>query len=312
MNLSKLRTFLAIVVLLLLVGSLQVHAANKDIVGVGSITTNLPHAAPDTFRTMLETALARTNKFDLIERSRLDELLGERKLGETGVTDLDPNLGKISGVDYLVYGTITKLGITEKSSTLPIPGMTSKSKTYEMMVDLRLVNVATGKVILANNVGVDSKSEGQFNFGQLFGNSPTSTSSTEGDPMGDIQRLAAIEIAGVITLTIRPIKVVTAQSDGTVILNYGGVVLGNEDYLRLYEVGEGFVDPDTGEILGVEEIQIGILKVSEVLEKFTKSRLVSGTMPAAGMIARIVDESELKALKKEIRAAAKREKKKRG
>ena len=130
--------------------------------------------------------------------------------------------------------------------------------------------------------------------------------------MGDIQRLAAIEIAGVITLTIRPIKVVTAQSDGTVILNYGGVVLGNEDYLRLYEVGEGFVDPDTGEILGVEEIQIGILKVSEVLEKFTKSRLVSGTMPAAGMIARIVDESELKALKKEIRAAAKREKKKRG
>lgn len=308
MKLSKFNVISVLTVSALLLGSLNVNAANKPIIGVGEITSNIQNANPETFQTMLETALVKTNKFEIIERSRLDDVLGERALGMAGITDQNAGLSGVQGVDYLIYGSITKLGETKKQTNFLIAGLNKNDKVYEMGVDLRLVDVSTGKIVRAENVDLDSKSGGSFTLGGLAGYGALGTSSSEGDPLGDIQRMTAIEVAGVVTLTISPIKVMAAQSDGTIVLNYGEVVLQDEDYLRLFEVGEGFADPDTGEILGAEEIEIGIVQVTKALPKYTKTKLVSGSEPVVGMLARKVSDDDVKALKKEIKKANKKRK----
>ena len=62
--------------------------ANKPVVGVGEITSTVG-GNPTSFQTMLETAISQTNKFELMERSRMDDVLGEQALSAGGLTQGD-------------------------------------------------------------------------------------------------------------------------------------------------------------------------------------------------------------------------------
>ena len=64
------------------------------------------------FAQELEVDLATSrNRIDLVNRSRLSELMKENKLDATGLTDPDTarRLGKIAGVQVLIVGTVTPL-----------------------------------------------------------------------------------------------------------------------------------------------------------------------------------------------------------
>ena len=70
-----------------------------------------------TFNAMIETAIASTNKFRVIEREHLNDLLQEQQQAKAGlVTSNRPGqIGGFEGVDYLIYGTITTFGITHRT-----------------------------------------------------------------------------------------------------------------------------------------------------------------------------------------------------
>lgn len=278
-------------------------AQDKVLIGVGEITSNVNAANPENFQTMLETVLVQTNKFDVVERSRLDEIFSERGLSMAGVTDGISGISGIEGVDYLIYGAITKLGESEKQTNFFVAGLNKKDKAYEMAVDLRIVDVDTGRMVLADSVEISSDSEGSFSIGGLQGYGAFGQSGEEGDPLSDVQRLAVVEIAGAISMAINPIKVAAVQSDGTIILNYGESVLSEDELLRVFRLGEGFVDPDTGEVLGAEEIEVGILQVEDAVAKFTKTKLAMGDMPVVGDVARKLDQDEIKDVKKQVKKA---------
>jgi curli biogenesis system outer membrane secretion channel CsgG len=281
-------------------------AQDKVIIGVGEITSNVGSANPQNFQTMLETLLVQTNKFDVIERSRLDEVFSERGLSMAGVTDRYDGISGIEGVDYLIYGAITKLGESAKQTNFLVAGLNKSDKKYEMAVDLRIVDVDTGKMVLADTVEISSASQGSFTVAGLQGFGGVGQSGQEGDPLSDVQRLAAVEIAGVITTTISPIKVATVQSDGTIILNYGESVLRNEEFVKVFRPGEGFTDPDTGEVLGAEEIEVGILQVEDAVAKYSKAKLAMGNTPEVGDVARKLDEDEAKQVEKAVKKARKK------
>jgi hypothetical protein len=57
------------------------------------------------------------------------------------------------------------------------------------------------------------------------------------------------------------------------------------DQLAIFHVGQSFTDPDTGQVLGAEEKQVGLLKVTETEDRFSKAAIVQGT-PAIGNICR--------------------------
>lgn len=74
------------------------------------------------------------------------------------------------------------------------------------------------------------------------------------------------------------IKVVTVI-DNKVYLNYGGAVgieLGQS--YAVYVQGKTLVDPDTGIKLGVEEENIGVVKVVDVKKEFSVAKIMEGTL----------------------------------
>jgi curli biogenesis system outer membrane secretion channel CsgG len=256
----------------------------SSIIGVGAITSSIQGADPQSFQTMLETQLLKAGKFTIIERSRLVEILREKGLGTVGITNGDKSISGLQGVDYLVYGTITQLG--RQGQAANFGGFGFASNKVAMAVDLRVVDAHTGEIRYADTV------QEQVSGGTAIAMRGFSTGGNTADPLGEVERLTAKSITALITTTIYPIKIITRQSDGTYIVNYGDSVLTAGDTLKVFKLGESFKDPDTGKILGSEETEIGLLKVSETTPSFSKAVLVSGAA-AAGNTARRLSSSEV-------------------
>jgi len=274
-----------------------VAQSSKPVIGIGDMQSSVGGDV-NSFQAMLETALANTNKFELIERSRIGDLIGEQSLSAGGITQGSGEIGGISGVDYLVYGSITKLGVEENEMNLG--DFSSASADAVMSVDIRVVDVTTGSIKISETVEVESSVGSAFNIdGRSMGGG-------EADPLSSVQRIAANSIAGKISLNIFPIKVVNVK-DGTVYLNYGSALLnkcsfGNPKscYLKIIALGEGFMDPDTGEILGAEEEYIGAIEVTEPKGKFTIAKILEGNI-SRGDIAVMMSKSDGNKLKKAIK-----------
>jgi TolB-like protein len=83
--------------------------AVADFVDTEGTVTKLGQFISEEFNTFLPEA---GQGFEVIDRSRINVLMRENKLNSTGLTD--PNnalkLGKLAGIEALVYGTITPFG----------------------------------------------------------------------------------------------------------------------------------------------------------------------------------------------------------
>ena len=291
---------------LLLISIDSLSQSNKPVIGIGEMNSTVGGDVT-TFRAMLETALANTNKFELIERSRIGDLIAEQALSSGGITEGNGQIGGFSGVDYLIYGSITKLGV--ETSETNLGDFKSASADGVMSVDLRVVDVTTGSIKISETVEVEAS------IGSAINIDGRSIGGDEADPISTVQRIAAIQIAGKISLNIFPIKVINVK-DNTVYLNYGSSVLSKcswgdpkSCYLKIVELGEGFVDPDTGEVLGAEETYIGAVEITEPKSKFTIAKILEGNI-SRGAMAVMMSKSDGNRLKKKIKADNKKKRKK--
>ena len=233
---------------------------------------------------MLETQLVQTNRFKIIERNRIDEVLSEQILqGE--FSDSNTQI-KAGAVDYIVYGSITKFG--SKTKTIKTSGITVTKLISEFGVDLKVVDVLTGEIIKAKSID-EILETGTSTSTNSFG-----TSDASADPLSDIQRTVAKSAAALIAESIFPIKVITWEDDGgncCGYLNYGEAILSEGMVLKIIKQGSSFVDPDTGLSLGSTEKVIGTLQITEVLEKFSKAKLLDGNKPTGGELVRTEKKS---------------------
>jgi Curli production assembly/transport component CsgG len=263
-------------------------APGKSVVGVGQITTAIPGYDPSSFQTMIETQLVRTNKFRVIERSQLEQILGEKGLSMAGITDGTGKISGVSGVDYLIYGSITKLGKDQQG--VQVGGFGFSSSKIVMAMDLRVVNASTGEMLYADTVqeqmdGSSSTSLPAIRGFGGFGGGGFQSAQKQADPMADLERLTAKAITSRIVTTIYPIKVIAVQDDGTIVVNYGDSVLTVGDQLGVFHVGESFKDPDTGQVLGAEEKLVGNLKITETQDHFSKAVMINpGPAPSLGCV----------------------------
>ena len=95
---------------------------------------------------MLMTALITGGRFNVVERAQIMQILDEQSLGVSGALDSQTarELGKILGVDFLVFGSVAKFGDLVE-------------------VDLRLVSQETGEAIKA----VNESSRGEDDIRQM-------------------------------------------------------------------------------------------------------------------------------------------------
>ncbi len=291
----RIPAFVTVAVFLLSLSGLSL-AASKPTVAVRGIQLSAQNIScegwrrdcmrslGEGFRAMLETAIIKTRKMDVMERQQWGSVVEERGLGQMGMTTSGGTVKGLKGVDYNVYGTITKFGFKKSgfnirggsgvTSLLPgrvgraLSSVGSKEVETEMAVDIKITDVSTGNIVVAETVGASVKQGSSFTVGGIR------QDSAGADPFADVQRMVAARIAEVLVTARIPVKVIAVQKDGTLILNYGNVFFGPGDRLVVYSVGEVFVDPDTGEKLGAEETQLGVVEVTRSQAKFSRAKIV--------------------------------------
>ena len=234
--------------------STTVYSQGKPVIAVGEITSAVGGFNTLSIQLALENALQKTNKYTMMERTRLDALLQERGLSMSGMTDGRSDLSGFSGVDYLVYGSVSNITLERKNPLIAF------SCDASVSMNVRVVDVNTGEIRLSESVFVEAVLNTVFDESDPCSGISLSNINIMGEETSD-------DIANKLTTAIFPIKVARV-SKGQVYLNYGEGSLQSGQPLTIKEIGEGFLDPDTGEVLGAEETTTADIVVTDVRKSF--------------------------------------------
>lgn len=214
---------------------------------------------------MIQTALVKTRRFEVIERTALDEILSEQGLTATGIVNEDTGAvsGYIRGVDYLLIGTVTKCGF----STNPIQvGKFKQEKTViELGVDFRLTDVNTGRIVLSDFVEVNDEA-----MSQISGSGYTSSAANE-NYIANAMRKASLQAAFLIANAIVPLKIDAIQPSKKIVkLNYGAGFIEKGQYYRIFPSDDG------GDSWEANFDETGKIKITTVTATYAIGSLIEG------------------------------------
>jgi curli biogenesis system outer membrane secretion channel CsgG len=233
---------------------------------------------------MLITALADTKKYTLIERSKLEAVMDEQKLGASGAVTAQTaaKIGRLLGAQYIITGSVTEFGIKDSKigvggleKVLPFGGGAKMSKTKaRAVIDVRAIDTTSAQITAA------AKGEGEKSSADFSGNlsiAPSFDFGKEGFDetiLGKAARKAVDSVAAELSKkfdeagggSVKIIKITGNQ----LFINSGGADGEKEGRTyAIYRLGEEMTDPDTGESLGAEEEKIGKAKVVKVSPKYS-------------------------------------------
>lgn len=106
---------------------------------------------------MLITALSRSRQFKVLDRTSLGNFMNEQQLQSENrfVFGEGPEIGKMTGPDYILNGSITEYQVDQKSGGLGISvgglGGTKERAVARTAIDLRLVDTTTAEVVWARS-----------------------------------------------------------------------------------------------------------------------------------------------------------------
>ena len=238
---------------------------------------NDPSSKPQNFEVMVETQLMKIGRFKVFERNRVDEILSEQALQEN-LSNNGTTL-RITGVDYLIYGSITNYSSEVKK--IATGSFTSSKLITKFEVDVKIVDSLSGEVRRAESVSVTHESGSAITTGKF------AQAEVSSDGLVKAQRKAAKLVASLLVESIFPISVVDVL-EGDVYLNYGDSILSVGDVLKVLKPGRQLIDPQSGLLLGSTETEVGQIKVKETTSQFSIATMVVGSLPSAGDKARVV------------------------
>ena len=227
---------------------------------------------------MLVTELVKKGKYRVMEREQLDAILQEKNLSLSG--DIDPKtavkLGKMIGVEYLIAGAVTEMGVADRNANVPsffgrVPSVSVRSQRLDAALDARAFSTSTGEIVWADTASETTSDSSVYVAGAGGGV----------DDRGKLDRI------------LRPVVVKLADSlgrkqldtsglggtadasgivgkiakagGGAIYVNVGaeaGIKEGDE--FDVFRVAEQIKDPDTGEVLGANEVKVGRIKILAV------------------------------------------------
>jgi curli biogenesis system outer membrane secretion channel CsgG len=241
---------------------------------------------------MLITAMKRSGRFLLVERERLDRVLEERALGQTGA--LDPNtrarVGQVLGAQFIVLGTVTEFGFKAQkegpgtdgaleSSAGNSPGEAHcrKMDTWAV-IDVRAVEVKSGRILWAEKAeGGDTGLSVCFRMGK------------DAAPEGAIydETVATRTLHRAIDRCVYDMSMAMKANpwEGRIAkIGSGKVfVVGGRDVgvpvnaeVEIYKVEAGPADPISGEILEMAEQVMGKGTIVRVEEHYSVIQIQEG------------------------------------
>jgi len=114
----------------------------------------------DGLREMLLTSLFNTNRFIVLERQAVQDVMLEQDLGASGRVKraTAAPIGQLEGAELLVYGVVTEfrgdasgIGIGISMPNIPVR-VGGGMKNAQMAIDLRVVDTTTGRIVFAARV----------------------------------------------------------------------------------------------------------------------------------------------------------------
>ncbi|MCP2521035.1 CsgG/HfaB family protein [Candidatus Aminicenantes bacterium AC-708-M15] len=124
-------------------------------------------------RDMLTTALFNTNRFIVLERELLDEVLREQDLGATGRVKkgTEAKKGELYGADLLITGAVTEFQATQSGGGLAtrLAGITLGGgiKRAHVAIDIRIIDANTGQIVAATSVEGKATDVGGLILGKI-------------------------------------------------------------------------------------------------------------------------------------------------
>jgi curli biogenesis system outer membrane secretion channel CsgG len=239
------------------------------------------------FSDMLSTSLFKSGKFDVYERTKMNQILEEQKLGLTGLItpQTAAKIGNLLGVEYLVVGSINQFG--QKRSTASAFGVSVDTLTARVATDIRLVAVESGKITAsATGVGEETASGVAIeNYDILPTDVQLGSADFDQTLVGKATKKCIDDLVTKLSKTFGSMPLegkVIKVSGNKVYINLGkdsGIAAGQ--VFKILREGEELIDPSTGESLGSETTEIGSIKVTEINEKFSIAEIVKVTQDPA-------------------------------
>ena len=251
----------------------------------------------DGLTDMLTTELENTGKFNVLERTQIDELTKEIDFGSSGYGNSKTfaQKGNLLGAQYLLMGKVTNFSYSESGQQRykvnllgPNSYVTDYQKQADVRVDFRLVDVATGETVVSQqgtgHAAAKSEVSELDTWRQIVSSGAFTSESSSSligrattDAISDIvrklnslskvvqQRSTASAIgASIEGLASAKGEVVAEEGGGLWIVGGlgSGVGLRTGDHLRVLH--QSVVKDKTGKVVYQKAVEIGSMEVLDV------------------------------------------------
>lgn len=230
------------------------------------------------FAEMLTTELMKTNRFIVVERQALKDVVEEQELGQTGLVKQESaaKVGELLGAQIIVRGVVSEFDMKESGggSGIGIAGfrLGVKGSNAHVAVDIRLIDTTTGQVLYSYNAEGNASSTG-LDVGVSKGEVDFGAEGFKKTPLGQATRQAISDCMNFIISKMESVpfsaKVIKVTGDSIYINAGTNINIKQGMTFKAYSIGEAIVDPDTQLILGQEEKVIGVVEVKNVQDKFS-------------------------------------------
>lgn len=235
---------------------------------------------------MVVTELMKTNRFIVVERGALNEVLSEQDLGASGRVrqETAARIGEVLGAQILVKGAVTEFIEKESGGAGGIMvsgiGIGGKTSTGHVAIDMRLIDSTTGQILQSERAEGKIKSSGiggiAFFSGVAFGGAAYKKTA-----LGKATRAAVTEAVMFIVNNMEDVpwqgSVVKAEPN-RIYIN-GGYNMGIQmnTIFTVFSKGEELIDPTTGLSLGSALTRSGTVRVTQVTDKFSIADIIEGS-----------------------------------
>jgi curli biogenesis system outer membrane secretion channel CsgG len=242
---------------------------------------------------MLIDVLHETRRYTVIDRAIIADVVGEQDLALAGrmARSSGPRAGRLKGARLWITGAVTEFK-NEKSGRgfgIGFAGLGIGIRNTKALVgmELRVIDAETGEVIESATRRAERDSHSTA-FTGAQGDMAMNWDIFKESQMGQAARDVVTQLVVFIdeAVTRHHIsadfpawsgRVVKVLEDGRIVINGGS----NQDLakgtrIKIFREHEVFIDPETGESLGAERSQIGVIEITETREKYSYARVIQG------------------------------------
>ena len=278
--------------------------SSYDSFGADGVETTSVYLPPPTdfgrgVTEMLTTALIDSDRFIVVERKALQDILAEHQLVQAGalLPGSEARLGELLGAQYIVRGAITEYSHNKKGAR----GLARLAKGLELGgsrttaiigLDLRLYDTSSGQIVDSVTARGRAKSGG-LSVGTSGRGLDVSSEAFSKSALGKATRQAVGQAVQELVSRARSVpwqgKVAEIETDDTgqirIVYVSGGQAAGLQvgETLEVFRAGRPIRDPDTKVVIGrTTDDRLALCEITDVTETLALATLVEGDAFAVG------------------------------